>query len=95
MLTGEPVPVDKKVGTPVYGGTVNVNRILTMEVTATGHSTALAQIIAAVERAQNSRANIQRLGLRAEELLNGKAATRAADAPPATPAAKKPDEEER
>ncbi len=62
MLTGESVPVDKAPGAVVYGGTANLNRLLVMRVTATGEATALAQIIAAVERAQNSRAGIQRLG---------------------------------
>jgi Cu+-exporting ATPase len=62
MLTGESVPVDKAPGAVVYGGTANLNRLLVMRVTATGEATALAQIIAAVERAQNSRASIQRLG---------------------------------
>jgi Cu+-exporting ATPase len=62
MLTGESVPVDKTPGAVVYGGTANLNRLLVMRVTATGEATALAQIIAAVERAQNSRAGIQRLG---------------------------------
>jgi Cu+-exporting ATPase len=69
MLTGESVPVDKAGGALVYGGTVNVNRVLTMEVTATGDATALAQIIAAVERAQNSRAHIQRLGDRVSSVF--------------------------
>jgi len=69
MLTGESVPVDKAAGALVYGGTVNVNRVLVMEVTATGDGTALAQIIAAVERAQNSRANIQRLGDRVSSVF--------------------------
>jgi P-type Cu+ transporter len=62
MLTGESVPVDKKPGALAYGGTLNVNGRLLLRVTATGEGTALAQIIAAVERAQNSRAGIQRLG---------------------------------
>ena len=69
MLTGESVPVDKTPGAIVYGGTVNVNRLLVMQVMATGDSTALAQIIAAVERAQNSRANIQRLGDRVSSVF--------------------------
>ena len=69
MLTGESVPVDKIPGAVVYGGTVNVNRVLAMRVTATGDATALAQIIAAVERAQNSRANIQRLGDRVSSVF--------------------------
>ncbi len=69
MLTGESVPVDKGPGALVYGGTVNLNRVLAMQVTATGNATALAQIIAAVERAQNSRANIQRLGDRVSSVF--------------------------
>ena len=62
MLTGESVPVDKKTGGELYAGTVNLNGWLVMRVTATGESTALAHIIAAVQRAQTSRADIQRLG---------------------------------
>ncbi len=62
MLTGESVPVDKTSGKPLYAGTVNLNGRLLMRVTATGEETALAHIIAAVQRAQTSRANIQRLG---------------------------------
>ncbi|HEU5125267.1 MAG TPA: cation-translocating P-type ATPase [Verrucomicrobiae bacterium] len=62
MLTGESVPVDKTSGKLLYAGTVNLNGRLLMRVTATGEETALAHIIAAVQRAQTSRANIQRLG---------------------------------
>jgi Cu+-exporting ATPase len=62
MLTGEGVPVDKGPGAVLYGGTANVHGRLVMQVTATGESTALAQIIAVVQRAQNSRASIQKLG---------------------------------
>lgn len=69
MLTGESVPVDKAAGAAVYGGTLNINRGLVMRVTATGDQTALAQIIAAVERAQNSRASIQRLGDRVSSVF--------------------------
>ncbi len=69
MLTGESVPVEKSPGSIIYGGTLNSNRLLLMRVTATGNATALAQIIAAVERAQNSRANIQRLGDRVSSVF--------------------------
>jgi len=62
MLTGESVPVDKSKSAELYAGTVNVNGRLVMRVTATGEATALAHIIAAVQRAQTSRASIQRLG---------------------------------
>jgi Cu+-exporting ATPase len=69
MLTGESAPVDKAVGSSVYGGTVNLDGRLLMRVTATGEETALAQIIAAVQRAQASRANIQRLGDRVSSVF--------------------------
>ena len=62
MLTGESTPVDKSARSELYAGTVNLNGRLVMRVTATGESTALAHIIAAVQRAQTSRADIQRLG---------------------------------
>jgi Cu+-exporting ATPase len=62
MLTGEAAPVEKSVGSALYAGTTNHNSRLVMRVTATGESTALAHIIAAVQRAQASRADIQRLG---------------------------------
>ncbi len=62
MLTGEAIPADKKSGSELFAGTVNLNGRLVMRVTATGEATALAHIIAAVQRAQTSRANIQRLG---------------------------------
>ena len=62
MLTGESVPVDKAARSALYAGTTNLNGRLVMRVTATGEATALAHIIAAVQRAQTSRANIQRLG---------------------------------
>ena len=69
MLTGESAPVDKTTGSRLYGGTVNVNGRLVMRVTATGEETALAHIIAAVQRAQSSRANIQRLGDRVSSVF--------------------------
>lgn len=62
MLTGEAVPVEKTAGARLYAGTVNLNGRLLMRVTSLGEETALARIIAAVQRAQGSRANIQRLG---------------------------------
>ncbi|MCZ7640592.1 MAG: cation-translocating P-type ATPase [Verrucomicrobia bacterium] len=61
MLTGESMPVDKTPGARLYAGTVNQSGRLVLRVTATGEATALRQIMVAVERAQNSRANIQRL----------------------------------
>ena len=62
MLTGESAPADKRVGSDLFAGTVNLNGRLVLRVTATGEATALAHIISAVQRAQTSRADIQRLG---------------------------------
>ncbi|MGO9204043.1 MAG: heavy metal translocating P-type ATPase [Limisphaerales bacterium] len=69
MLTGESTPADKAAGSPLYAGTANVNGRLVMRVTATGQETALAHIIAAVQRAQSSRAQIQRLGDRVSSVF--------------------------
>ena len=69
MLTGESVPVDKTRGSLLYAGTVNLNGRVVMRVTATGEATALAHIIAAVQRAQTSRADIQRLGDRVSSVF--------------------------
>jgi Cu+-exporting ATPase len=69
MLTGESTPVSKGKGALVYGGTSNLHGWLLSRVTATGEATALAQIIAVVRRAQNSRANIQRLGDRVSSVF--------------------------
>ena len=62
MLTGESMPAEKKSGSELFTGTVNLNSRLVMRVTATGEATALARIVATVQRAQTSRADIQRLG---------------------------------
>ena len=69
MLTGESQPVEKSTKSLLYAGTTNLNGRLVMRVTATGEATALAHIIAAVQRAQNSRADIQRLGDRVSNVF--------------------------
>lgn len=69
MLTGESAPVDKAAHSLLYAGTVNINGRLQMRVTATGEGTALAHIIASVQRAQGSRADIQRLGDRVSNVF--------------------------
>jgi P-type Cu+ transporter len=68
-LTGESIPIDKKIGGELFAGTVNLNGRLVMRVTGTGESTALAHVIAAVQRAQSSRADIQRLGDRVSNVF--------------------------
>lgn len=61
MLTGESLPADKAPGARVFAGTVNGAGGLRFRATAVGRDTALAQIVKMVERAQASRAPIERL----------------------------------
>ena len=61
MLTGEAQLVEKAAGGLLYAGTINVSRRIVMRVSAAGSDTVLAHIAAVVERAQQSRAAIQRL----------------------------------
>lgn len=61
MLTGEPLPVDKKVDDTVVGGTINGEGLLKFRATRVGQETALAQIIRLVQEAQGSKAPIQAL----------------------------------
>ncbi|OBG33977.1 cation-translocating P-type ATPase [Mycobacterium sp. E3198] len=61
MLTGESVPVEKAVGSPVTGATVNTSGVLTIAATAVGSATALAQIVSLVSAAQAGRGHAQRL----------------------------------
>ena len=61
MLTGEPIPVEKGVGAMVIGSTLNTNGTFVMRATKVGRDTALARIVELVQRAQGSKAPIQRL----------------------------------
>jgi Cu+-exporting ATPase len=61
MITGESLPIDKKVGDAVIGATINKQGLLQIEATKVGKETALAQIIRLVEQAQGSKAPIQRI----------------------------------
>jgi len=60
LLTGESLPVDKEVGDPVTGGSINGSGRLRIRATAVGDDSALARIIALVEGAQAGKAPIQR-----------------------------------
>ncbi len=61
MITGEPVPVAKGVGSGLVGGTVNQQGALTFKATAVGEATMLSQIIRMVEQAQGAKLPIQAL----------------------------------
>jgi len=61
MLSGEPMPVDKRPGDRVLGATVNTTGTLIIEAEKIGRDTLLAQIVELVSEAQRSRAPIQNL----------------------------------
>lgn len=61
MITGEPLPVAKEVGSHVTGATLNSTGSFVMKVTKVGKDTLLSQIVKMVSRAQRSRAPIQKL----------------------------------
>ena len=61
MITGESLPVEKRFGDKVTGGTVNQNGSLRMITEKVGSDTALAQIIRLVQEAQGSKAPVQKL----------------------------------
>ncbi len=61
MLTGESMPVEKASGDRVIGATMNASGSFVMRAERIGRDTALSQIVALVERAQGSKAPIQRV----------------------------------
>jgi len=61
MISGEPIPVEKPVGSRVIGGTINGTGGFVMRAERVGRDTLLSQIVAMVAQAQRSRAPIQRL----------------------------------
>ena len=61
LISGEPIPVPKTQGAPIYAGTMNGNGSLTYRATEVGRATVMARIIRLVQEAQSSRAPIQKL----------------------------------
>lgn len=61
MLTGESMPVEKRPGDLVYGGTINTAGSLQVRATRVGAETALRQIVRLIEEAQSGKAPIARL----------------------------------
>ena len=60
-ITGESMPVEKTAGSPVYAGSINQSGALEVRVERIGRDTSYGKIIEAVERAERSRAPVQRL----------------------------------
>ncbi len=69
MLTGEPIPSTKQPGDEVIGATLNTTGSFVMRATRVGRDTALARIVELVQRAQGSKAPIQRLADRISEVF--------------------------
>jgi len=69
MLTGESRPVSKTVGGTAIGGAINGANAVTIEVTATGDATYLAQVIDLVKKAQATRSRTQDVANRAASWL--------------------------
>jgi P-type Cu2+ transporter len=69
LVTGESLPVEKGPGDAVIGGSINRSGTVTFRATKVGSDTALAQIVALVQRAQSSKAPGQRLADRAAQYL--------------------------
>lgn len=69
MITGEPLPVEKREGDRVTGGTINKNGTLAIRATQVGADTMLAQIVEMVAGARRSRAPIQGMADRVSSIF--------------------------
>lgn len=61
MMTGEPLPVEKKMNSKVFAGTINQFQNIVVQAEKTGENTFLEQILKAVEKAQSTKPEIQKL----------------------------------
>lgn len=69
MLTGESVPIDKKTGDSVIGGSINGEGAITVVITRTGAESFLSQVIELVRQAQSAKSKTQDLADRAAQWL--------------------------
>jgi Cu+-exporting ATPase len=69
MVTGEPMPVEKKAGDTVAGGTLNTTGSFRYRATTLGEASVLARIVALMRQAQVSRAPIERLADRISQVF--------------------------
>ncbi|MNH77229.1 Zinc-transporting ATPase [compost metagenome] len=60
-ITGESVPMEAGVGMSVFGGAINLDGLLRIEVTRTGHESTLGKVIALMQNAERSKPPITRL----------------------------------
>jgi Cd2+/Zn2+-exporting ATPase/Cu+-exporting ATPase len=61
-ITGESMPAEKVPGAGVFAGTINQSGVLEIQTAKVGHDTAFGRIIELVERAEHSRAPIEKIG---------------------------------
>lgn len=69
MITGEPIPAEKKLGDKVTSGTINGNQVFLMKTEKIGKDTLLSQIIEMVNAASRSKAPIQKLTDKVSEIF--------------------------
>jgi P-type Cu+ transporter len=69
LLTGESFPIERGPGDVVHGGTMNGNGAISLQATSVGAQSALGRIATAVQRAQGSKADVQRLADRVSAIF--------------------------
>ena len=68
IVTGESLPIDKKIGQNVIGSTINQNGILYVKATKVGKDTFLSHVIKLVQEAQGSKIPIQAFGIQRQHV---------------------------